>query len=105
VDVAAAAAEVELLLNIGREFQPRVVKMRREGRGGPSRSPTWRRTTVNGEECSGGNKQELTLSHVSARERGAMRSIILLTHLAIDMVGFRVRLQPTAIDGSKQDLG
>jgi len=48
-----AAAEVELLLNIGREFpsQPRVVKMRREGRG-PSSSPTWR-TAVNGKECSG----------------------------------------------------
>jgi len=30
---------------------------------------------------------ELTLSHFSARVRGAMRSMILLTHLAIDMAG------------------
>lgn len=33
----------------------------------------------------GGQWRELTLSHFSARVRGAMRSMILLTHLAIDM--------------------
>jgi len=32
-------------------------------------------------------RNELTLSHFSARVRGAMRSMILLTHLAIDMAG------------------
>jgi hypothetical protein len=45
-------------------------------------------TTVTVLEVRGrGSENELTLSHFSARVRGAMRSMILLTHLAIDMAG------------------